>query len=326
MKIKSPSGIEIEVPDSKAVDHGNHKRFVGQVPSGPYAGATLDVTLNWNADSNSGYNQFTYSAELSQGTVLQIGRCVEEIGLTFPHLKELLPYHLVGTNGPMYYFENTMYLAGVVDHWGCREGEQQTSRKSGLPIWALQESPYTRIEATEQPQPLVLQWHPILGEGKPADPAAARACLENVCSLTDEELELESEELKQLILSKAPNIHQTTLANVVYHAGTRDCFGTNAGEQRKCLKGLPLWHMVERPYRTVSAADKPEPIVLEFFPLPGVGKERELNNARGSAVWPDASDEELSVPPAELEKALAARLPKLLEGLKCQIEQLGFQY
>lgn len=326
MKIKSPSGIEIEVPDSKTVDHGNLKRLVGEVPSGPYAGATLDVTLYWRDDSNTGYNQFTYSAELRQGKVLMIGRCVAEIELTFPHLKELLPYHLVGTNGPLHYFENTLFLAGEEDHWGGRAGVQQTSPKSGLPIWALQASPYTRVEASEQPQPLVVHWFPVLGGGKPADLAAARYCLENFCSLTDDELKLDSAELTGLILSKAPAIDQTTLANAVYHAGTRDCFGTKAGEQRKCQKGLPLWHTNQKPYRTVSAAEKPDPLVLEFHPMPGVGKVRELDKARGSAVWPDATDEELSVPPAELEKALAARLPKLLEGLKCQIEKLGFQY
>lgn len=56
------------------------------------------------------------------------------------------------------------------------------------------------------------------------------------------------------------------------------------------------------------------------------GKPRELDKARRVAVWPDATDAELSVPRAELEAALAARLPTLVAALRADIEACGFMW
>ena len=49
-----------------------------------------------------------------------------------------------------------------------------------------------------------------------------------------------------------------------------------------------------------------------------------LDHARSTAVWPEATDEELTAP--GLEMRLQARLPKLMEEFKAAIEQLGFTY
>jgi hypothetical protein len=54
------------------------------------------------------------------------------------------------------------------------------------------------------------------------------------------------------------------------------------------------------------------------------GKERELDNARAAAIWPDATDEELTAP--GLEDRLMARLPKLLEDFRHDMEELGFTW
>jgi hypothetical protein len=56
------------------------------------------------------------------------------------------------------------------------------------------------------------------------------------------------------------------------------------------------------------------------------GKARELDLARSAAVWPDATDEELSVPPEELKAKLEARLPGLLAEFRAAVESLGFVY
>lgn len=52
------------------------------------------------------------------------------------------------------------------------------------------------------------------------------------------------------------------------------------------------------------------------------GKERELDAARHCAVWPEATDEELTAP--GLSDRLLARLPGLLEAMRRDIEALGF--
>ncbi len=49
-----------------------------------------------------------------------------------------------------------------------------------------------------------------------------------------------------------------------------------------------------------------------------------LDHARSSAVWPDATDEDLLAP--GLEVRLQARLPRLMEEFRTAIESLGFVY
>jgi hypothetical protein len=58
----------------------------------------------------------------------------------------------------------------------------------------------------------------------------------------------------------------------------------------------------------------------------GEGKARELNHARSAAVWPEATDAELSAEPEDLRRVLLARLPKLMADFKTAVESLGFVY
>ena len=58
----------------------------------------------------------------------------------------------------------------------------------------------------------------------------------------------------------------------------------------------------------------------------GKKKERELTHARSSAVWPDATDEQLSAPKRKLTKMLEDRLPALMDEFKQDMESLGFTY
>lgn len=56
------------------------------------------------------------------------------------------------------------------------------------------------------------------------------------------------------------------------------------------------------------------------------GKQREFDAARQSAIWKDATDEQLSLPSEKLKKLLLKRLPKLMKEFKHDIEALGFIY
>jgi len=53
-------------------------------------------------------------------------------------------------------------------------------------------------------------------------------------------------------------------------------------------------------------------------------KEANLDHARSSAVWPEATDEDLLAP--GLEARLQARLPRLMEEFRAAIESLEFVY
>ena len=58
----------------------------------------------------------------------------------------------------------------------------------------------------------------------------------------------------------------------------------------------------------------------------GEGKERDFAAARNSAVWPEATDEQLSLPKEDLKKLLLERLPALMQNFKSDMEKLGFTY
>lgn len=55
-----------------------------------------------------------------------------------------------------------------------------------------------------------------------------------------------------------------------------------------------------------------------------MGKTRDLHAARRAAIWPDATDEQLSLPPEELRALLEARLPDLLARFSEAMIECGF--
>lgn len=128
------------------------------------------------------------------------------------------------------------------------------------------------------------------------------------------------------------------VANTLYHAGDRDCHGLRKGEFRQHtshgkhqnggVEGVPCWELKDPETREIYAHEKPAPVVLEWQPngRTGDGKERDLNAARSCAVWPEATDEELTQEPEALRAALSARLPAMMAEFKASVESLGFVY
>lgn len=131
------------------------------------------------------------------------------------------------------------------------------------------------------------------------------------------------------------------VANTVYFAGERDHWGLLKGEKRQHtsrgkyqaggVEGIPQWELELTGMpdeKEIYAATAPAPFTISARWVPcgitGEGKARELDNARSSAAWPDATDEDLTAP--GLEERLIARLPALVEQMKKDIEALGFTY
>lgn len=127
------------------------------------------------------------------------------------------------------------------------------------------------------------------------------------------------------------------LANTLYHAGERDCFGKLKTDVkswvfniRKADGGLVLPednlnHLLGKPDAERIAAG----IGGEIVPIPyeyHEGKARDLEAAREAAVWPEATDEELSVSREALTQALLDRLPALMVEFKAAVESLGLVY
>lgn len=129
------------------------------------------------------------------------------------------------------------------------------------------------------------------------------------------------------------------LANTLYHASDRDHNGLRKGETRQVKNsktGLPCWHLVaideegnEHPLyalknKEIDAEECPTtPYRLEYRPRcrVGEGKEIDLEAARSTAIWPEATLEQL-----QSREALEARLPQLLADFRTAMESLGFIY
>jgi hypothetical protein len=120
------------------------------------------------------------------------------------------------------------------------------------------------------------------------------------------------------------------VANTVYLAGDRDCGGLRAGERRQIVNGrtgLPAWKLEadrKLPEHVDSLECPADTAVLRYQPWcrVGEGKARELDAARRSAVWPEATDDDLTAD--GLADRLAARLPALLTEFRAAVESLGF--
>lgn len=122
------------------------------------------------------------------------------------------------------------------------------------------------------------------------------------------------------------------IANTVYHAGDLDHNGLRKGEERQIINGrtkLPCWKLEadkDIPEYHDSAEQPRQFATLRYVPLMriGEGKPRDLDAARSCAIWPDATDEELTAP--GLKDRLKARHPQLMADFRAAVESLGFIY
>jgi hypothetical protein len=131
------------------------------------------------------------------------------------------------------------------------------------------------------------------------------------------------------------------IANTIYHASDRDYNGLLKGERRQIISGrtkLPAWKLafvdaagneVEKPESYVDGETQPEcNVTLAYVPWcnVGEGKERNFDAARSCAVWPEATDEQLSAPREELKAVLEARHADLMAAFRNAIDSTGFAW
>ena len=127
------------------------------------------------------------------------------------------------------------------------------------------------------------------------------------------------------------------VANTVYFAGDKDCHGLREGETRQLRNGktnLPAWEPVvfdaegeqhsARGFPYIDSAKRP-PKDGDVTYIPwlrvGEGKQPNIEAARSSAIWPDATLDQLLD-----EDVLAERLPALLADFQADVEGLGLTF
>jgi hypothetical protein len=124
------------------------------------------------------------------------------------------------------------------------------------------------------------------------------------------------------------------IGNTVYFAGNRDHHGLLKGESRQIKNGRTgklCWRLVGGAGWREQTFDGDESELPPIEPqrwIPwcrvGEGKERQLDVARSAAIWPEATDEQLTTEPEVLRAALEARLPALLADFASAMNTIGF--
>ena len=102
-------------------------RTYGPVPiSGYGVGAMITAIVRFDDRCGNGYNTFSITAEVTtpesrRRCATETGGCMhDEVAAALPELAPLLKWHLVSTDGPLNYVENTMYWLG---HRGYTNGK-----------------------------------------------------------------------------------------------------------------------------------------------------------------------------------------------------------
>lgn len=84
----------------------------------------MKVTISYDDECNNGHNTFSITGKIGNYRDCKIGGCIHnEIEKYFPEFKHLIKWHLVSSDGPLYYIENTIYWAKDREHMNKAIGE-----------------------------------------------------------------------------------------------------------------------------------------------------------------------------------------------------------
>jgi len=257
------------------------------------AGSSISVSLRFDDNCANGHESFAATADIYKGGKGSLdsrwlaGGCLhEEIEAHFPKLAPLLKWHLVSTDGPMYYVANTVYLAGDRDYNKRLKGEpsswSQVVRFGSNPVEHVLKDSFAKFlqDAATVGGPGVTELHGFDFEVLP--------------------------------------IHHDNKPHG-YQFKPKYTFGGYADKWHECP-----FDTEPEALQFLEALQTQNP---SFHKIPTAwsdGKARELDHARSAAVWPEATDEELSVEPDELKRVLLARLPGLQAEFRADMERAGF--
>lgn len=245
-------------------------------------GAHLTAEMRFDDQCKNGKNDFSITASVETPSSkrkndIVAGGCLhDDIKQVFPELAHLIKWHLTGTQGPMHYVANTLYLAGDRDCSGRAKGDPSA--------WE------SRIYFATSPVS-----HAI-GDKFAAFIRERAGTGEFVVVSIDHGASVSGYKFapKFTFLGFGERWHECQFDT--YREAQEWADAVNAGQWR-----------IDRSPTAFSE-----------------GKARELDAARRTAVWPDATDEQLSAPRAELQAALSGRLPALLAAFRADMEACGF--
>lgn len=268
--------------------------------SGYGAGGEMRVEIRYDDECRNKHNSFAITATVVTDRSrkmrdIEAGGCMhEEIARVFPELESLIQWHLFDSNGPMHYPANALYHA---TNWADSRYEPGTPCQ-----WE------TRIRFGNFP--ITFAFSKRFREYLAARIEHSRSTL------------------------KTNPAHVAKFAPVAVPYVKKDARDTYDFGPHYTVTGddCKVWH--EAPFKNERDAqefcDALNTYELTFEKVPtdyAKEKPRNLEYARSSANWPEATDEQLCAPRAELEKALLDRLPAMMERFHAAIEnECGFMF
>jgi hypothetical protein len=268
----------------------------GRPVKGYGTNGVMYVEMRFDDQCGNGYQNFAitarvYTKESRRKGDIAAGGCLhEEIEKTFPELAPFIRWHLVGTDGPMHYLGNTIYHAGDRDYNGRRKGEpcawDYGVRFGNSPIThRIGRKFWEWLQARIAHNANTPKSNPHrLGEFRP--------------------VAIDYEKTSDTDYKFKPKYTLAGWDSIKWHECPFDD-ATAAQEFADALNSCPVKFVK-------IATDYSE------------GKDRDFDAARRCALWPDATDEELSAEPETLKAALLARLPGLMAEFRAAMENAGF--
>lgn len=249
---------------------------------------TFAVEVRFDDELRNGHNSFAITGNIDtlRGRDVMGGCLHDEIARYFPELAPLIRWHLSSSAGPMHYIANTLHLASDTDHNGKRKGEPCA--------WA----------------------HGVRIGNSPVVHRMKRQFLE--------------------FIKARYAFNASTPATNPHHGEFRVMAVAYDGKNdykfspKYTFVGFDArWH--ECPFDSENEANE-FATALNTSPVEFVktatdysaGKTREFDAARRAANWPEATDEQLSLPHEQLKALLEARLPAMLAEFRADIERIGF--
>lgn len=300
--------FNVELPDSILI-----KKQRKIIKSSFIDNEMVDLEVSYDDNCGNKHNTFSlthnaYVAHLvnkeeniyRKGSHLSCGVASKELlEKFFPEYAHLEKFHGCTSHGPLYYLGNTLYHVGDKDCWGMKKGEEKILSYGYCLLVNDIKYPILHFRRRNKLLEYLMKVEGFLKEN------------ESISDLKEEFYKKEKGFQDLNVYSypyKDPSKKFTPQFSIVPNSNWSDCFYDFF--DRAHVK------MFIETYKNNSITFKRYPDSIRI----GEGKERDLEAARSTAIWPEANVEDFTA------EKLIERLPPLMIEFKNEMEKLGFVY
>lgn len=251
--------------------------------------------VSFDDQCRNGHNSFAVTGHtyIPGQNDWESGGCIHDsIAKKFPELKHLIRWHLVDSDQPMYYVANTVYHASNLDNGKAAGEPNQWETRVKLGAWPIS------VDIKKE----FREW--------------LMAAIEH----------------RRTSSSQNPHRKPFDVTEVKYipRPGSSDY---KFDPHYSFDDYTDDWY--KAPFKSRTDAEEFKAALIQVnceINLVRVvtgyskGKERNLEAARNCAAWPEATDEQLCLPEAELKALLEARLPPLMAEFKADVLAAGLKW